>query len=84
MAKKEASFTLEIMDEEMQATLAGRMLTLPVHRGKDEDGEPVLVVEIDGAETWDDGSELSLKDLQKLLERIEGECEARDIEIEFE
>ena len=84
MAKKEASFTLEIRDDEMQATLAGRMLTLPVHRGKDEEGEPVLVVEIDGAETWDDGSELTLKDLQKLLERIEGECEARDIEIEFE
>jgi len=84
MAKKEASFTLEIMDEDMQATLAGRMLTLPTHRGKGEDGESVLVVEIDSAETWDDGSELALKDLQKLLERIEAECEARDIEIEFE
>jgi hypothetical protein len=84
MAKKEASFTLEIMDEDMQATLAGRMLTLPIHRGVNEQGDSVLVVEIDGAETWDDGAELSLKDLQKLLERIEGECEARDIEIEFE
>jgi hypothetical protein len=84
MAKKDASFTLEIFDEDMQATLAGRMLTLPFHKGKDEEGDPVLVVEIDGAETWDDGSELALKDLQKLLERIEAECEARDIEIEFE
>ncbi len=84
MAKKDASFTLEIMEGEMQATLAGRMLTLPIHEGKDEEGDPVLVVGIDEAETWDDGSELSMKDLQKLLERIEEECEARDIGVEFE
>jgi len=84
MAKKDASFTLEITDGRMRAGLAGRVLTLPVHEGVDEEGDPVLVVDIDGADVWDDGSELSMKDLQKLLERIEAECEAQDIEIEFE
>jgi hypothetical protein len=84
MAKKDASFTLEISDGEMRASLAGRVLTLPIHQGVDEEGDPVLVVDIDGADVWDDGSELQMKDLQKLLERIEAECEARDIEIEFE
>ena len=84
MAKKDPSFTLEILDGEMRATLSGRSLTLPVHPGKDEEGNPVLVVGIDAAECWDDGSEVAMKDLQKLLERIEEECEARDLEIEFE
>jgi hypothetical protein len=68
----------------MRAGLSGRWLTLPIHAGRDEEGDPVLVVEIDAAEFWDDGSELSMKDLQKVLERIEEDCEARDIEIEFE
>lgn len=84
MAKKDAPFTLEILDGEMRVVLSGRSLTLPIAEGLDEEGDPVLVVSIDEAECWDDGSDLSLKDLQKLLERIEGECEARDIEIEFE
>ncbi len=84
MAKKDASFTLEILDGEMRVVLSGRSLTLPLEEGLDEEGDPVLVVSIDEAECWDDGSELSLKDLQKLLERIEDECEARDIAIEFE
>lgn len=84
MAKKDTSFTLEITEGEMRVSLAGRVLTLPVHEGVDEEGDPVLVIDIDGADVWDDGSELAMKDLQKLLERIEAECEARDIEIEFE
>ncbi len=84
MAKKDASFTLVIGEDEMRAGLAGRLLTLPINKGVDEEGDPVLVVDIDGADVWDDGSELAMKDLQKLLERIEAECEARDIEIEFE
>ena len=84
MAKKEASFTLEISDDEIQATFAGRMLTLPTYKGKDEQGAPVLVVEIDAADTWDDGSDLAMEDLVKVLERIELECDARDIQIEFE
>jgi hypothetical protein len=84
MAKKDTSFTLEISDGEMRASLAGRILTLPIHQGVDEEGDPVLVIDIDGADVWDDGAELQMKDLQKLLERIEAECEARDIEIEFE
>ncbi len=84
MAKKDASFTLEIGDDKMRAGLAGRMLTLPVHEGVDEEGDPVLVIDIDGADVWDDGAELSMKDLQKLLERIEQECDAQGVEIEFE
>lgn len=84
MAKKPTSFTLDIADGQMRASLAGRVLTLPVHEGVDEEGDPVLVIDIDGADAWDDGSELEMKDLQKLLERIEAECEAQDIEIEFE
>jgi len=42
------------------------------------------VVEIDAADTWDDGSDLAMEDLLKVLERIELECDARDIQIEFE
>ena len=84
MAKKDPQTIFEITEGAIRAGFGGRSVVLPASRQPGEDGEPVLVVELDTIETWENGPEISMKELQRLLELIEGECEARDIEVEFE
>jgi hypothetical protein len=84
MAKKDAQTVFEISDGAIRAGFGGQSVLLPASRQPGEDGEPVLVVELDMIDAWDNGPEISMKDLQRLLELIERECEARDIEVEFE
>jgi hypothetical protein len=84
MARQPAAFVFELTDAQLRAGFGGRTALMAVHEGEDEDGEPVLVVEIDMLECWEDGTEIDMDDLQRLFTLIERECDARGLEIEFE
>ena len=84
MARQPASFVFELTDTQLRAGFGGRTAIMAVHEGEDENGEPVLVIEIDMLEVWEDGSEIEMDDLQRLFTLIERECDQRGIEVEFE
>jgi hypothetical protein len=84
MAKAPRNMVFDLDAEAIRVGFGGRLVTIPVREGEDEDGDPVLVAEIDSLTEWSDGSEIELKDLQRLLEIVEEECARRDIEVEFE
>jgi hypothetical protein len=79
MAKPRATTIFEIGDAHIRAGWGGRAASLATRR---EDG--VLVVEMDSADTWEDGGEISLPDLTRLYDLLERECGERGIEAEFE
>ena len=84
MAKRDVQTVFEFIDGAIRVGWGGRQVVLPASRQPGEDGDPVLVVEIDDVECWEGGDEISMKDLQRLLETVERECDARDIEVDFE
>ena len=84
MARKDAHVIFALADGVIRAGWGARSVSLPAVEQDGEDGEPVLVVELDAIEAWDDGSDIALKDLQRLLELVERECDALGVEVEFE
>ena len=80
MAKAARTTLFEIGDTHIRAGWGGRVATIAVSREADD----VLVVDMDSVETWDGGEEISLPDLQRLLDLVESECEARGVDAEFE
>jgi hypothetical protein len=84
MARAPSSSIFELTDTQLRAGFGGRTAIMAVHEGEDEEGEPVLIVEIDMLEVWEDGTEIEMDDLQRLFTLIERECDQRGIEVEFE
>jgi hypothetical protein len=82
MARQAKTTTFEIVGEnfgKITAGWGGRCVDIAFAR-EDE----TLIVDMDSIEAWSDGDEVSLPELQRLLELVERECDARGIEAEFE
>ena len=84
MARQPANFVFELTDAQLRAGFGGRTAIMAVHQGEDDEGESVLIVEIDMLEVWEDGSEIEMDALQRLFTLIERECDRRCIQVEFE
>ena len=80
MAKTVCATTFEIGDHFIRAGSSQRAAKIGFHR---EDGRR-LVVDLDSVDAWEDGAEILLDDLNRLLALIEHECDERGIEVEFE
>ena len=79
MARAPKSASFEIGENLLRAGWGGRMATLRFTREAQ-----LMVVEMDAVEAWEDGEEITMPDLQRLLELVEREAEARGLDLEFE
>jgi cobyrinic acid a,c-diamide synthase len=79
MAKRAGVSFFEIGPDFIRAGFGARVAKVACRREDD-----LLVVELDSVETWEDGAEISLADLNRLLALIERECEESEVEVEFE
>ncbi len=79
MAQKPGFRIFEIGETRIRAGWNGRAASVAFARDDD-----VLVIDLDSAATWENGEDIEMNELTRLLELIESECAARGIEAEFE
>ncbi len=79
MARTPASRRFEIGETTLLAGWSEACAAIPFTREDER-----LIIHMDDVETWQDGAEISLTDLQRLFDLVERECLARGVEVEFE
>lgn len=88
MGRRGPPLKVEITEGAIRVTCRARQLTLrAVAPPPDAENAPDFLIHLDDIEFWDapdDTEEISIDDLQRILDAIEAECDNHGLSVEFE
>ena len=88
MGRRGPPLKVEITEGAIRVTSRARQLTLrAVAPPPDAENAPDFLIHLDDIEFWDapdDAEEISIDDLQRILDAIEAECDNHGLSVEFE
>lgn len=88
MGRRAPALKVDITEGAIRVTSHGRVLTVrPAARPPDAEDAPDFLIEMDDIAFWDEpdaAQEITVEELQRILDAIETECEHHGLSVEFE